>query len=496
MPFREMTRDRAWLLPPTLDELIPADHPARFVAEFVDTLDREEWADLGVDINGEAMGAPAYHPSALLSVWLYGFMTNVRSCRKLEAACRDQLPCLWLTGWQHPDHNTLWRFYQKHRRSMRTLFRRTVRTAVTLELVDLAVQAVDGTKVHANVAHTRSLNTEQLNALLERTERAIAELEAQNEAGDDPAPARLPERLTDRETLRRRVRQARQALDELAVRKRNKNRINLTDPDARALKVRQGAITGYNAQAMVSPLAGKEENGMIVTAVDIADSVNDAGSLTTMLERAEEETGVRTPLTLADAGYHAGPHLAASEQRDQRVVMPDRWHRVANPYHKNRFVYDEATDSYRCPNGERLSFVRPGVNKGVPIRLYLPASASVCTGCPAFGVCTPNAFTGRQLQIRPHEPSVRRHRLWMETQEAQQAYRRRAPLIEPLFGILKTQMGAWRFTLRGLREVEAEWTLLATAFNLRTLWRLWRGRTLAGWSPDPVPGLPTPIPAA
>ncbi len=65
MPYREMTRDRAWLMPPTVDELIPADHPARFVAEFVDTLDREEWADLGVDINGEAMGAPAYHPSAL-----------------------------------------------------------------------------------------------------------------------------------------------------------------------------------------------------------------------------------------------------------------------------------------------------------------------------------------------------------------------------------------------------------------------------------------------
>ena len=88
MPFREMTRDQVWLLPPTLDELIPADHPARFVAEFVDTLDREEWADLGVDIDGEAMGAPAYHPSALLSVWLYGFMTNVRSLPQAQ----DGLP--------------------------------------------------------------------------------------------------------------------------------------------------------------------------------------------------------------------------------------------------------------------------------------------------------------------------------------------------------------------------------------------------------------------
>ena len=135
MPLREMGREQMWMLPPTLDELVPMDHPARFVAEFVDALDRDGWAGLGVEIEGEVLGAPAYHPRALLSVWLYGFMTGVRSCRKLEAACRDQIPYLWLTGWQHPDHNTLWRFYKGHRQAMRKLFERTVRTAVALELV-------------------------------------------------------------------------------------------------------------------------------------------------------------------------------------------------------------------------------------------------------------------------------------------------------------------------------------------------------------------------
>ena len=89
MPLRDMGREQIWMLPPTLDELLPLDHPVRFVAEFVDALDRDGWAELGVDIDGDALGAPAYHPRALLSVWLYGFMTGVRSCRKLEAACRD-----------------------------------------------------------------------------------------------------------------------------------------------------------------------------------------------------------------------------------------------------------------------------------------------------------------------------------------------------------------------------------------------------------------------
>ena len=107
MPLRDMDREQMWLLPPSLDELLPLDHPARFVAEFVDGLDREGWAELGVEIEGDPLGAPAYHPRALLCVWLYGFMTGLRSCRKLEAACRDQIPYLWLTGWQasRPQHS-------------------------------------------------------------------------------------------------------------------------------------------------------------------------------------------------------------------------------------------------------------------------------------------------------------------------------------------------------------------------------------------------------
>ena len=236
MPLRPMGREQMWMLRPTLDELLPLDHPARFVAEFVDALDRDAWAELGVDIEGDSMGAPAYHPRALLSVWLYGFMTGVRSCRKLEAACRDQIPYLWLTGWQHPDHNTLWRFYKGHRQAMRKLFERTVRTAVAMKLVDLAVQAVDGTKVVANASVNRSYDAEGLRGLLDRLERAITDLETQNEAGEEAAVARLPEKLADKEVLREQVKHA---MADLASQKRHR-RINLTDPEARLMKGQAG----------------------------------------------------------------------------------------------------------------------------------------------------------------------------------------------------------------------------------------------------------------
>ena len=104
-----------WLLARDLDA-VAVLYTLNSQASRVGSLDREDWAELGVEIGGDPLGAPAYHPRALLCVWLYSFMTGVRSCRKLEAACRDQIPYPWLTGWQHPDHNTLWRFYKERQR--------------------------------------------------------------------------------------------------------------------------------------------------------------------------------------------------------------------------------------------------------------------------------------------------------------------------------------------------------------------------------------------
>ena len=297
MPLRDMDREQIWLLPPSLDELLPLDHPARFVAEFVDGLDREGWAEMGAEIDGDPLGAPAYHPRALLCVWLYGFMTGLRSCRKLEVACRDQIPYLWLTGWQHPDHNTLWRFYKEHKQSMRKLFERTVHTAVTMKLLDLAVQAVDGTKVGANASVYTTHNAEELRQLLNRVEAAIRDLEAQNEAGEDTASAHLPGELANKETLRKQVRQAMADLES----KERQKRINLTDGDARLMKAGGSVLLGYNAQAMVSPLEPDGgATGMFITAVDMANDGRDDPQLVPMIEQAEETTGTKSEMTLAD----------------------------------------------------------------------------------------------------------------------------------------------------------------------------------------------------
>jgi transposase len=471
MPVRPFSREQAWLLPPRLDDLLPNDHAARYVAEFVDSLDSSEWEKLGIGINGEVLGAPEYHPRALLSIWLYGFMTHTRSSRKLEAACRDQISYLWLSGWQQPDHNTLWRFYKDYRYQMRYLFKHSIQIAIKLNLIDLAVQAVDGTKVAANASKERTYDAKGLERLLRRTDEVIHDLEKQNESDNEPPPARLPEKLRQAELLRSEIKSAMAQLTEEDLKQ-----INLTDGDAKLMKSRQGIVAGYNVQAMVSPATiGDKEKGMLITAVDVVQDAADSDQLVPMLEQAEQTTGNKAGMTLADAGYHSGANLAECVKREQAIAMPEVQERaLQKPYHKDRFIYHVDTDTFTCPYSHTLPFVgtKPG-RRNTIWRIYR-CSRAICHRCAAFRVCTKCNHQGRELQIGPHDAILRQHRGWMSTDTAKAIYARRKELPEPVFGILKEHMGFRRFLLRGLNNACAETMMMATAFNLRTLYRAWR----------------------
>jgi transposase len=478
MAYRPLSRDQTWLLPPTLEELIPVDHPVRFVAAYVDALSRADWQQLGVGPDGELRGAPAYHPRALLGVWLYGFMTGVRSARKLEGACRDQLPYLWLTGWQRPDHNTLWRFYQAHRAGMRRLLTGTVQTAVQLGLVDLAVQAVDGTKLAGNAARERTYDAAGLERLLARTETAITELEAQNTTSDDGAPPRLPPALHTKQTLAERVRTARAALQAEAA----GPRVNLTDGDAVLLKTRHGFVAGYNGQAMVAPLvpAVAGTTGLLITAAEVTTEANDSQQLRPLMAAAAANLGQVAAVTLADGSYATAANVAACAAAAEGLVTPagpplDQ----RPPYHKERFAYDAATDTYTCPQGQELTWRGPTERAGeLPVRVYRAATA-VCRACPAYGACV-KGRSGRVLERGPHDDVWRAHQARMAEPAARAQYRQRKQLVEPVFGLLKEHQGARRLLLRGWAAVQAEWSLLATAFNLRTLARVWQRGRAAG----------------
>jgi hypothetical protein len=199
-----------------------------------------------------------------------------------------------------------------------------------------------------------------------------------------------------------------------------------------------------------------------------------------MIEQARALTGERAGVTLADGGYHSGPNLAACDGLGQAILMPEARRRaLEQPYHKDAFAYDPATDSYACPGGQALRFRGVKQRPGRPLMRVYRGAAAVCRACPAFGACTTDRRQGRALEVGPEEARLRRHRAVMATDAARAAYRRRQQLPEPAFGILKEQQAARRLLLRRLDNVRAEWALLATAFNLRALWRVWRDRAPA-----------------
>jgi len=321
----------------------------------------------------------------------------------------------------------------------------------------------------------------------------IQELEKQNEAGDDPPPVHLPEKLIQAQLLRTEVKAAMERLAE----EEGLKRVNLTDGDAGLMKSRQGMVAGYNLQAVVSPMKVVEtgKTGLFITAVEAVQEPGDTNQLVAMLEQAEDMTGKKADITVADAGYHSGANLAACEERKQVVAMPEAQDkRLQNPYHKDRFIHDANTDSYLCPHGQSLKFVGTRSIEKKTVHVY-GGLGGICRQCFAFGICTKNRCRGRELLIGPYDTVLRRHRDWMTTDEAKTVYRRRKALSEPLFGfrqkgvqpegIIKEQMGMRRFLLRGWNHVRAEAAILATAFNLRTLcyvWRTWKSKKPGKWA--------------
>ncbi|WP_041286444.1 transposase [Desulfomonile tiedjei] len=147
------------MFPPSVEDWVAKDHPARFIRDFVDSLDLSE---LGIEVPDSDTGRPPYAPDLLLKVWLFGYFNRIRSTRKLEKGCLENMGLIWLTGMNAPDHNSLWRFFKANRKSLRHLFRQSIRVALKADLIGLALHAVDGTKIQAVSSNDKARGREHL----------------------------------------------------------------------------------------------------------------------------------------------------------------------------------------------------------------------------------------------------------------------------------------------------------------------------------------------
>lgn len=458
---REISADyeTQYLFPRSLEEWVGPDDPARFIREFVRQLDRRELASDEQPDTSDPMGRPHYGFELLLSVWLYGYVYGIRSSRQLERGCRELLPLIWLAGTHQPDHNTLWRFWQRHRSVLREVFQQSVKVAWEAKLIGMVLHAVDGTKIGARASRRTGLHREDLERVLKAADQRISEIEKEIEesGSSDQIDDRLPEALTKEAALREKIRSALKHLDE-----HEQDHVHPNDPDARMMIDGRGRTDfSYNAQAVVDGQAG------VIVAADVTNQANDQQQLGPMVDQVRDNVGDNAQTTVADSGYDTAEGLDHAEKSGAQVVVAskERLDEVG-PYHSSRFVYEADGDQVQCPRGEWLS--RKGTrhhrNKPHPLRTYRCNNMT----CPVRDQCTRDP-RGRVIEIGPHHLARQRNRARLYEPASREALRKRGAIVERIFAEIKETLRFRRWTVAGIENVRAQWLLMCTAMNLRRI---------------------------
>jgi transposase len=447
--FRAVDRGTAYLLPPSVDEWLPADHLARFVVEILERLD---FSSLTHQYRGS--GSEAYHPQMLAALLLYGYASGTYSSRKLERACYDSIACRFIAANTHPDHDTLCAFRRRFLPELQGLFVQVLLIARQMKLLKLGTIALDGTKVHANASRHNALSHGRATQLEEQLKQEVAELlrrAEQTDKAEEKAPLDIPAELARRETRLAAIEEAKAQIERRAAERlareqaeyqarlaareqkakdsgkrpggkppqppsggvRPTDQVNLTDPESRIMPRSGGGgfDQSYNAHAAV------DTDSMLILATRVLDTPADARQVAPMIEQLKhlpEELG--TPETLlADAGFFSAANVQHCQGAHIQPLIARR------------------RDQHYLPWYERLT--EPAA---------IPESADALERM-LHALKTP---TGRAL------------------------YGLRKQTVEPVFGIIKQAMRFRQFLLRGKAKVSGEWQLVSLAYNLRRLQRL------------------------
>jgi transposase len=451
--------------PPSLDELLPPDHPARFIHEFVMQIDLERY---GISKPSSEQGGKFYNPQILMKIWLYGMYENVNTNRKLERMCYNDLGMLWLTGFNYPDHNTIWRFWSNHKAVIGFLFKDTVAVALNMGLVGLTLNAVDGTKILSRGSSKGVLSRQELEEILVELDTIIARMTSEIDSSleDDAEPSyKLPEQLKEKQELRAKIKQSLDFLDEI-----NRDYTHSTDPDSRLIRGPDNRCKpSYNVQA-----AADEENSIILAA-DVVQDETDNNMLVPMLDQVKENTGKVADNTVADGGYFSGEQLSEADSKGYSVLVNmtggESYTQASDKYSKDMFEYDDEHKSVICPHGHRLEFQRLVDNSRGTYK-YRQYRCTAFKDCPYRHLCS-NAKNGRTIKIHPQEKILRKQRLKQKNQQAQEKLNKRKTIIEPIFGVIKHNRGFRQFSCFGLANAKAQWYMICAVYNLRKIYQHW-----------------------
>lgn len=431
------------------DYLKQAGQTAAFtVAEL---LDEQDWQPF--EARYAATGRAPYAPRLLLGLILYGVMQGVHALRELERLARLDLGCMWVTGGIKPDHANIGRFIVLHEDSLtqdffESLTRSILKKSGTHSSSRLAG---DGTVIEAACSHYKLLKEEAVNARFEAAGKALAEA---------PADRAAQQELEDSKRCLA-ILEARQQARKRSGRSTETLSISGSEPEAMVQRLKRGK--GKAASYKPSVLANEDR---IITALAV-DPSSETKVVAAMLDQSARVLGAPPKELLLDAGYFDDGVIAATLEREVSLLCPEGKApgivKESKVFHKSSFQYDSAADTYRCPAGQVLIFLK-SADATQTKRAHRLYGTDACGNCPSRPQCTKSVK--RRIQRHPEDTERDALRLVMQQPQVADIFRKRKTMVEPVFSHLRGQQGLTRFRRKGLRAVRREFALHALAYNL------------------------------
>jgi len=287
------------------NDLLPEDHQARVVWDYVRSLDLSVLYERIKAIERHA-GQSAIDPQIMFALWLYATLRGIGSARELDRRCHPQtgeVPFQWICGGVSVNYHTLADFRTAHVELLDQTLSRSVAVLMQEGLVTLDRVAQDGMKVRASAGAASFRRRRTLEEHLAEAQEQIAALKA--ELGADPAAANRRQQAARERAARERAERLQRALEQLPEvegkkkpSEKEKARTSTTDADARVMKMADGGYRpAYNVQL------GTDTATQVITGVDVSNSGGDYGKMPPMVEQHEERYGETPDEMLVDGGF-------------------------------------------------------------------------------------------------------------------------------------------------------------------------------------------------
>jgi transposase len=449
------SRFQRLLMAPSLDEIVGSEHPVRVIDAFIDGLNLKSLGFAKVD--AEATGRPPYHPGDLLKLYVYGYINQMRSSRRLEREAERNIEVQWLVNRVAPAFKTIADFRKDHAEAIVEVCRAFVLFCRDQSLYGAELVAIDGTKIEAVASRKKAVTAKRLQKQLTELDAKIGDYLAEMDEADrqesagEARPAKMALLIA---ALRRKREEIQAQTKELAQEGLSQKVIG--EPDARLMKTaRHGHQVAYNAQSVVDA-----EHGLIA-AFELTNDCNDQCQLAPMAEAGKAALQVKTLTAVADTGYSNGEQGERCAAAGITAVVPRQKTVNTNDaefFSRDAFTYDAQADSFTCPAGEKLK--RSYISHSEQKTYY---TTKACGACALKGQCT----DAQRRKIVRHFYEDARETMHRRATGHPIFMKRRRELVEHPFGTMKWMLGYPRFLLRGLKKAKAELALAVLGFNIK-----------------------------